>query len=45
MELLWWILGVVFIYLCSGIRVINQYEKGLVFTLGRFTGVREPGLK
>lgn len=27
----------------SSIRQINQYEKGVRFTLGRFTGVMEPG--
>ena len=25
------------------LRQINQYEKGLMFTMGRFTGIREPG--
>ncbi len=29
----------------SGIKVIDQYERGVVLTLGRFTGVREPGLR
>ena len=28
----------------SSVRIINQYEKGLVFTLGKFTGIRNPGL-
>ena len=28
----------------SSIRIINQYEKGVVFTLGKFTGIRLPGL-
>src|SRR5882757_2080816 len=40
------ILGiVVFVYLLSAIRVMRQYERGVVFTLGKFTGIREPGLK
>ncbi len=26
------------------IRIINQYERGVLFRLGRFSGVREPGL-
>jgi regulator of protease activity HflC (stomatin/prohibitin superfamily) len=43
MITLLWILIVVVVYLFLGIRIINQYEKGLVFTLGRFTSVREPG--
>ncbi len=25
------------------LRQVNQYEKGLMFTMGRFTGLREPG--
>lgn len=28
----------------SGIRIVKQYEKGLVFTLGKFTSLRSPGL-
>ena len=32
------------IIVLSSIRIIKQYEKGLVFTLGKFTGIRSPGL-
>lgn len=28
----------------SGLRVINQYERGIVLTLGKYTGTRGPGL-
>ena len=28
----------------SGIRLIYQYERGVVFTLGKYGGMREPGL-
>jgi regulator of protease activity HflC (stomatin/prohibitin superfamily) len=28
----------------GGLRVVQQYEKGLVLTLGRYTSTREPGL-
>jgi regulator of protease activity HflC (stomatin/prohibitin superfamily) len=28
----------------QGIRVIYQYERGVIFTLGKFSGVRQPGL-
>jgi regulator of protease activity HflC (stomatin/prohibitin superfamily) len=31
-------------YLLSGIRVLYQYERGVVFTLGRYGGTRQPGL-
>lgn len=29
----------------SGIRIINQYERGVVLTLGRYSGTRLPGLR
>lgn len=35
----------VIVFLAGGIKVVNQYERGVVLTLGRFTGVREPGLR
>jgi regulator of protease activity HflC (stomatin/prohibitin superfamily) len=34
----------VIIYALVSIRVLKQYERGVVFTLGRFAGVRGPGL-
>lgn len=30
--------------IARGIRVLYQYERGVVFTLGRFSGIRNPGL-
>jgi regulator of protease activity HflC (stomatin/prohibitin superfamily) len=39
------ILGVaVLVYLAGSIRVLRQYERGVVFLLGRFEGIRGPGL-
>jgi regulator of protease activity HflC (stomatin/prohibitin superfamily) len=35
---------VVFILLVSALRVLREYERGVVFTLGRFTAVKGPGL-
>jgi regulator of protease activity HflC (stomatin/prohibitin superfamily) len=32
------------IYLSSALRVVSQYERGVVFFLGKFEGVRQPGL-
>lgn len=29
----------------SGIKVINQYERAVVLTLGKFSGIRQPGLR
>jgi regulator of protease activity HflC (stomatin/prohibitin superfamily) len=34
----------VFIFLASAIRILREYERGVIFTLGRFTGVKGPGL-
>lgn len=39
------IIVVVVIFILSGIKVVNQYERGVVLTLGRFTGIRAPGLR
>lgn len=36
---------VVALVIISGIKIINQYERGVVLTLGRFTGIRNPGLR
>ena len=30
--------------LASAVRILREYERGVVFTLGRFTGVKGPGL-
>ena len=38
------LLLVIFGLLASVIRILREYERGVVFTLGRFTGVRGPGL-
>ncbi|MGO4706811.1 slipin family protein [Microvirga sp. 2MCAF38] len=32
------------VFLASAIRILREYERGVVFTLGRFTGVKGPGL-
>ncbi len=32
------------IILASAVRIFREYERGVVFTLGRFTGVKGPGL-
>src|SRR6202162_1920219 len=40
-----YILGIaVLLYLIGAIRVLKQYERGVVFFLGKFEGVREAGI-
>jgi len=45
MGLLIFLLVVVAIIILSGIKIVNQYQRGVVLTLGRFTGIRNPGLR
>jgi regulator of protease activity HflC (stomatin/prohibitin superfamily) len=44
MIIFWIILGVVLLVLLSSIRILKEYERGVVFFLGRAKGVRGPGL-
>ena len=32
------------LFLTAAIKILREYERGVVFTLGRFTGVKGPGL-
>jgi len=45
MGLLTILLIIVVIFILSGIKIINQYERGVILTLGKFTGIKEPGLR
>jgi regulator of protease activity HflC (stomatin/prohibitin superfamily) len=46
MEPLFWTIAIIVaIFILSGLKVINQYQRGVVLTLGKFTGVRQPGLR
>lgn len=44
MEFLIFLIVGAVIFVLSGIKVIDQYERAVVLTLGRFTGIRSPGL-
>jgi len=35
---------IVLMFIYSSIRVLREYERGVVFTLGRYTGTKGPGL-
>jgi regulator of protease activity HflC (stomatin/prohibitin superfamily) len=41
--LLFGVAALVFLFL--SLKVINQYEQGLVFTFGKYTGIKHPGLR
>lgn len=38
------ILFIIVVFGLSGLRVVNQYERGVIFVLGRLIGARGPGL-
>jgi regulator of protease activity HflC (stomatin/prohibitin superfamily) len=39
------LLIIIAFFILSGIKIINQYERGVILTLGRYTGMRQPGLQ
>lgn len=41
---MWIAIIIVGLFLLSGLRVVQQYQKGVVFRLGKIIGVREPGI-
>lgn len=43
MTFIYIILGLLIILIFSSIKQINQYERGLLFTLGKYTKILEPG--
>ena len=38
------VLLILVFFVLSGVRVVNQYERGVIFVLGRLIGARGPGL-
>ncbi|MEA3514265.1 MAG: SPFH domain-containing protein [Nanoarchaeota archaeon] len=40
-----WIIGVVVVFIATGLKVVNEYERGVRFTLGRYSGIMSPGLR
>ena len=45
MEWAYGLLAFIVLYLLISIRILRQYERGVVFLLGKFTGVYSPGLR
>jgi regulator of protease activity HflC (stomatin/prohibitin superfamily) len=41
----WVVIIVIVILILSSLKVVNQYEQGVVLTLGRFKGIRQAGLR
>ena len=44
MTYIWIVVVIVIILLAMSLKVVKQYERGVIFFLGKFTGIRGPGL-
>ena len=44
MEWLWIVAGLIILFLILSLRVVKEYDRGVIFFLGKVTGVRGPGL-
>lgn len=44
-TLIVWLIAAIVITIIAGIKIIDQYERGVVLTLGRYSGMRDPGLR
>ena len=47
LDIFYWIIGVIIILLIilpQAVKITKEYERGVIFRLGRFVGVRGPGL-
>ncbi len=45
MEIMIGAIIVILVLLTSCVKIVNQYQKGVVLTLGKFSGLKEPGLR
>ncbi|MCK5149662.1 slipin family protein [Candidatus Pacearchaeota archaeon] len=39
------ILGLVVVFILSGLKVVKEYERGVKFTFGKYVGIMKPGLR
>lgn len=40
---MWYAIIVLVLLFFASLRQVNQYQRGVMFTMGRFTGIKEPG--
>ncbi|MFH1456717.1 MAG: slipin family protein [Patescibacteria group bacterium] len=43
MEIFLWIIGIIIFIVLISLRQINQYERGVMFTMGKYGGTKIPG--
>ena len=44
MAVFFWPIIILIFFLLSGLRVVKEYERGVILTLGKYTSTRQPGL-
>lgn len=44
MSIVIFVVSVLLLLLLSSIKILKEYERGVIFTFGRFTGVKGPGI-
>jgi regulator of protease activity HflC (stomatin/prohibitin superfamily) len=44
MPIIYWIISIVIVLAAMSLKVVKQYERGVIFFLGKYTGNRGPGL-
>ncbi|MBD3209573.1 slipin family protein [Candidatus Woesearchaeota archaeon] len=37
------IIGIIVLFFLAGLKVVNEYERGVKFTFGKYTGIMQPG--
>ena len=45
MEIIFLLVILLIFLVAPGVRIVNQYERGVVLTLGRFSGIKDPGMR
>ena len=45
LNIAWSIIFLVAVYILSGLKIVNEYERGVRFFLGKYTGMMKPGLR
>jgi len=42
---MWIWLGIIVVFIASGLKIVQEYERGVRFTLGKYSGIINPGLR
>ncbi len=44
-EVFSWLFYPIIILILSGLKIVKEYERGVKFTLGKYSGIMKPGLR